>query len=237
MRCVDAQKQSSAYLDSELSPERGAAVRGHLRTCDECRLVFEEERALIDAAAQLPVLDPPDAIWQGIEARIAQEEVKDSLERPAWRWLRLRWQPVALVSVAACTAIAFFVMRPSGLVEETRESVTRQAFQSSTSHAPPQQTFTETRELQVAAADRQYLETIEDLRTMLEEDRELWSADEAAAVDAQLAGFRKEAIGTRLAIGNTDIKVANRDQLYAGYRSEISFLQSALAGDLPEARR
>jgi hypothetical protein len=215
-----------------LSPERSAAVRGHLRTCEECRSCFEEERELVEAASQLPELEPPDAIWKNIEARIAQEEVKDSLESPAWRWLRLRWQPLGGVGLALAAA-AFLILRPAGTTEDQKESVTRHEFQSSIAHAPPQISFTEARELELGEADRQYLQTIEDLRSMLEEDRQLWTAEEAAAVDARLAGFRKEAIGTRLAIGSAGAAVSSRDQLYAGYRSEIGFLQSALAGDLP----
>ena len=97
--------------------------------------------------------------------------------------------------------------------------------------------YSELRTDELAEADRQYLQTITDLRDMLEEDRPRWDVSEAALVDEQLAAFRKEAIGTRLAIDSGSIAVQNRDLLYAGYRTEIGFLQSALAGDITEGTR
>lgn len=237
LRCRDAQKQSSSYLDSELSPDRSAAVRGHLRTCDDCRTAFEEERELIDAAMLLPDLDPPDSIWEGVQARIAKEEVKDSLEWPLGRWLRLRWRPVAGVGLAAAMAATILVAQ-SRLTPKTEQAeqaaVPTQALALA---AAMEASYSEVRHEELAEADRQYIQTISALREMLEDDRPRWDTEEAAAVDERLAAFRKEAIGTRLAIESGSIAVQNRDLLYAGYRSEIGFLQSALAGELPGARR
>ena len=237
MRCSDAQKQSSRYLDSDLSPERSTAVRGHLRTCDACRELFERERELIDAASQLPDLDPPDAIWEQVQARIAKEEVRDSLEWPLGRWLRFHWRPVAGAAMVTAMAAALFVAqaRSAPTLELSMGAVPSPVTPSA--EVQMAASYSELRIEELAEADRQYLQTITDLRDMLEEDRPRWDVRETALVDEQLAAFRKEAIGTRLAIESGSIAVQNRDVLYAGYRSEIGFLQSALAGDITAGTR
>ena len=236
MRCTEAQKDSSLYLDSELSPERSAAVRGHLRICSECRRSFERERELIDAAADLPPLDPPDSIWERVQAGIAEEEVKDSQESPTWRWLRFHWRPVAGLGVALAMAATLWMVRPDSVSEQSVEAVAEHVDSTQIAEAM-RRSYIQARREELAEADRDYLQTIAELREMLEEDREAWSAQEVAAVDAQLSSFRKEAIGTRFAIESGSYVVQTRDTLYANYRSEIGFLQSALAGDLPGGRR
>ncbi len=237
LRCADAQKQSSLYLDSDLSPERSTAVRGHLRTCEACKALFERERDLIDAASGLPELDPPDSIWEQVQARIAEEEVKDSLEWPLGRWLRFHWRPVAGAAMATAMAAAL-------LLTQVRSAPTLELAELAVSLPDPiradlqmEQSYRQLRIEELAEADRHYLQTIADLREMLEEDRPLWDVQEATLVDERLAAFRKEAIGTRLAIESSSIAVRNRDLLYAGYRNEIGFLQSALAGNIPEGTR
>jgi hypothetical protein len=237
LRCTDAQKQSSSYLDSELSPDRSAAVRGHLRTCDDCRIAFEEERELIEAATLLPELSPPDSIWEGVQARIAKEEVKDSLEWPLGRWLRLRWQPIAGIGIAAAMAATVLLAQSGSAPPAQHAEGVEPPAQATQLAAAMEASYSQARQEELAEADRQYIQTISALREMLEDDRPRWDEQEAAAVDERLSVFRKEAIGTRLAIESGSIAVQNRDLLYAGYRSEIGFLQSALAGELPGGRR
>ena len=96
-------------------------------------------------------------------------------------------------------------------------------------------TASEVTQFDLAEADRDYQQTIEELRAMLQEDRPSWSEPVAAAVDAKLASYRRAAIEQRLAVGDSSLVVASHDPVYATYRAEISFLQSALAGELPGA--
>lgn len=237
MRCIDAQKLSSSYLDSDLSPERSAAVRGHLRICDSCSAIFASERDLIDAASELPPLDPPDSIWEAVQARIAEEEVKDSQEWPLGRWFRFHWRPIAGVGLATAMAAVLFVARAQSNSSLAAASEDSNPIAVTTLAEAMEASYEQSRTDELAEADRHYIETIASLRQMLEEDRPHWDADEATAVDAQLAEYRKAAIGTRLAIEGNSITVRDRDLLYAGYRSEIDYLQSALAGEFAGEQR
>lgn len=237
MRCLDAQKLSSSYLDSELSPERSAAVRGHLRICATCSEVFESERELIDAAGDLPVLDPPDFIWDAVQARIAQEEVKDSKEWPPQRWLRFHWRPIAGVGLAAAMAATLFVARAQSTASEDSGPEHSANVAAAPIADAMVESYEQIRTQELAEADRHYIETIASLREMLEEDRPGWDENETTAVDAQLAEYRKAAIGTRMAIKSNSIGAHERDALYAGYRGEIGYLQSALAGEFSGENR
>ncbi|MEO8704035.1 MAG: zf-HC2 domain-containing protein [Kofleriaceae bacterium] len=92
MPCERIQAQLPSYLDGELG-DRGSEIRGHLRTCAECRGIAEDEAVLRDGLRDLPAVDPPASLWAGVQARLAVEEVADA-ERPAWRRALTRWRNV-----------------------------------------------------------------------------------------------------------------------------------------------
>jgi len=116
VKCQHAREQLTAYLDGELEGDRGSAVRGHLRECEECRQVAENEAALRDGLRALPPVDPPASLWSGVQARLAQEEVADA-RRPAWRralarpLLWLRPQPLSLAGAAIATVVVLVVWK------------------------------------------------------------------------------------------------------------------------------
>jgi hypothetical protein len=114
MSCESIRKQLTAYLDGELEGERGSVVRGHLRGCDHCRTIANNEAALRDGLRALPPLDPPASMWAGVQAKLAAAEVADA-EKPAWRRFLARWKPVApqlgFAGLAVAAAIIFFVVR------------------------------------------------------------------------------------------------------------------------------
>lgn len=107
MTCDDVRPRLTAYLDGDLDPDRGTVVRGHLRSCDACRVVAEQEAALRDGLRALPTLDPPSGMWSNIQAQLAAAEVAES-KRPAWKRALARWTPVlprfALAGVLAAAA-------------------------------------------------------------------------------------------------------------------------------------
>ncbi len=236
MQCKEAQNRSSAYLDGELGDEQSSAVRGHLRQCQTCESLFEEESAFIELASSLDPLEPPDRVWEQISKRIAEEEIADS-ERPSWRrWLADRRLLLGGFGVAACAAAAVaLVVSADATSSKPLVSGTGEDAGALHASAVPAETVVQERTQALSAADRNYQETIAELREMLEEDRASWSAEVAMAVDTKLAQFRQAATRERYAIGDATLLVASRDPIYATYREEISFLQSALAGELPSA--
>jgi hypothetical protein len=93
MTCDDVRPRLTAYLDGDLDPDRGTVVRGHLRTCDACRRISEQESVLRDELRSLPTLDPPSALWTNIQAQLADAEVAEA-KRPGWKRALARWTPM-----------------------------------------------------------------------------------------------------------------------------------------------
>src|SRR5689334_15117379 len=125
MKCESVREQLTAYLEGDLSDDRGSAVRGHLRGCDACRDVATNEAALRDGLRSLPPVDPPASLWAGVQARLAAAEVADA-QKPAWRRAVTRWMPkapqLAFGSLAVAAAVIFLVVRHRG-AERTTETV------------------------------------------------------------------------------------------------------------------
>ncbi|MBX3157965.1 MAG: zf-HC2 domain-containing protein [Deltaproteobacteria bacterium] len=108
--CESVEEKLTAYLDGELAGDAGTVVRGHLRTCASCRDLAEREAALRDGLRDLPTVDPPSALWAGVQARLAAAEVAEA-ERPAWRRFlsRLapsRWMPAPTTVAAGALVVA-----------------------------------------------------------------------------------------------------------------------------------
>lgn len=73
MNCGEIRPLISAFLDGEATPEERRTVERHLATCEECRHVLAEYRAIGSDLRALPVPLPPAGlrrdVWRAIEAR------------------------------------------------------------------------------------------------------------------------------------------------------------------------
>jgi hypothetical protein len=231
MKCESVREQLTAYLDGELTGDRGSAVRGHLRGCDACRDVATNEAALRDGLRSLPPVDPPASLWAGVQARLAAAEVADA-EKPAWRRALSRWMPkapqVAFGSVAVAAAVIFLVVRhrePERATETVSippvmiKSEQQQVVPAPTQPAPPSDVTAQVA-AEPAALTQGYADTVKELREMTSEERGKWSEDKKRELDAQLAAFDKE------------IASAKSDRArQKSYRAQIRFLQHALIVD------
>ncbi|MDQ5824093.1 MAG: zf-HC2 domain-containing protein [Chloroflexota bacterium] len=73
MNCGEIRPLISAYLDGEVTPEERKSVERHLATCEGCRQVLSEYRAIGSDLRAMPVPMPPVGlrrdVWRAIEAR------------------------------------------------------------------------------------------------------------------------------------------------------------------------
>ena len=85
-------RQLSAYLDGELDPSVSRAVAAHLAECDACRHELAMLRQVKGLLERLPEVEPPQAVWHGLRARLAAEDrptvtildtVRAAFRRPA----------------------------------------------------------------------------------------------------------------------------------------------------------
>jgi len=233
VKCESVREQLTAYLDGDLTDDRGSAVRGHLRGCEACRDVATNEAALRDGLRSLPPVDPPASLWAGVQARLAAAEVADA-EKPAWKRALARWAPkapqIAFGSLAVAAAVVFLVIRhqPAERTERAPETVQIAPTIIKPDHhepvAPPKQDQPGDVTVQIAAEPAEltqgYADTVKELREMANEERAKWSDDKKRELDTQLATFDKE-----IASAKTD------RARQKSYRAQIRYLQHSLIVD------
>ncbi len=81
MRCKQAQKLVSEYVDGNLDECRAAELEKHLESCPECREILHDLQGIVREARSLKTVVPPDAVWRRIGGALAGAR----LEEPARR--------------------------------------------------------------------------------------------------------------------------------------------------------
>lgn len=233
MRCGHVRGLTSRYLDGELDDRQMSAIRGHLRQCEFCEEAVADELALIGAAEELAPVDPPPSLWEGISARLAEEEIADASRSRLWFWWSGVWRtfrPYAphLAGASLAAAVLGFVVLPSGV--EQQAPFRGSAVSAPAATAVVEREFEIARGQEIARADARYRGTIEELLMLIEEDRGAWEPERARAFEAQLAEFELQAAKRRqVGLGSGDVFA--RDELHAVYREQIDYLSEvALAG-------
>ncbi len=243
MRCRDVEALCSGYVDGELDERRASALRGHLRVCPDCLARVEDEAALRDAAADLDPVEPPAALWDGIEARLAQAEIDDAERSRLWLWWQGARGYAMPVAVAAAAVVALLVWsRHRGAETASRPAPSRSVAVAPRPDRAPTPTpapvadgesFLEQRGQELAQSDADYLQVMAELKQVVAQERARWSAELADEFDRKLSQFEAEARHQRQTLAVNDVPdPASRDALYTVYRAEIGFLQRAALGEL-----
>jgi hypothetical protein len=225
--CEKIREQLTAYLDGELEGDRGTPVRGHLRTCAECRQIATDEAALRDGLRALPPLDPPASMWAGVQARLADAEVAES-KRPAWRRALTRWAPLAprfgMITGALAAAAVLLVWRAHRHDEAQQQAPIAQRDTVVTPPPappvpPPVPASQDVSDDLAASAQRvtdDYASTAKELLKTARDEAALWSAD------------RQQAFYTRVAELQAAVDVAaDGHPRQKAYRAMIRYLQRA----------
>jgi hypothetical protein len=245
--CDKIRPRLTAYLDGELADDHGSVVRGHLRECAACRQIARDEAALRDGLHALPPVDPPPALWAGVQARLAAEEVADA-RRPRWRraaarWVRwaraARWTPtvpqLAAAGVFAVAAVALLTWR-GHRADEPASPLAARPVPGPRAHlvapappgpdrvtppeAPSADDVTADLLAEPARTTERHDRVVGELMKLAEAPRARWSADDRAAFDARIAELR-----SAIAHAGPDRSVQRAQ------RSLIRYLQSAIVRD------
>lgn len=235
MSCDKFRADLTGYLDGELSDDRGSAVRGHLRGCEECRRAATDEAALRDGLRALPPLDPPASLWAGVQQRLAAEEVADA-ERPTWRRVLARWMPrtpqLALGGAVLAGAIVLIVVKTQRTEERDRTvsapmKIDPMVLAPSTHVAPPvPPVVDDDRDVTQALASapgtvtEDYASAARELLPLAKEARARWSESQQHEFDARVAELDQKVASA------ADERARQRS-----YRALIRYLQRAAIRD------
>ena len=104
MRCEDVRDQLSAFLDGELSPSKAGQIQAHFDSCPACRAEAELLERTIRTVKELPAVEAPSGLREGVLASIKAEGSEgEAAARPApWRAL---WPAAAAIIIAVLIAL------------------------------------------------------------------------------------------------------------------------------------
>jgi len=78
-------RQLAAYADGELATREAQRVARHAAQCDRCRTDLDEVRFGKSMLEHLPVAEPPDAVWDAIEAAFPRPQPRPRFSASRWR--------------------------------------------------------------------------------------------------------------------------------------------------------
>jgi len=84
MRCSQAKKLVSEYVDGTLDERRAAELERHLDSCEECRELSRDFQGIVREARDMKTVTPPDTAWEKISGALAGPQI----EEPAGRAVR-----------------------------------------------------------------------------------------------------------------------------------------------------
>lgn len=112
MGCRDIRETISAFVDGEASPEEAGMVREHLASCERCRVLERQMRA-VGAGVRQVRGKVPDGFREAVFARLeAEGALPPKREAPARSW---RW---AAVPLAAAAALGLFLLTSRETIRE-----------------------------------------------------------------------------------------------------------------------
>lgn len=244
MRCRDVERLCSSYVDGEIDDRVASALRGHLRTCDACRALVEDEAAIRDAAAGMEPIEPPPGLWSAVEAQLARAEIADSERSRAWLW----WQGLrrhALPAAVAVAAVLVFVVWNNrrndgeGNVAQPAPGTTPVAERAQVASplkdqaVPPNESFREARQREVLEADTTYLSVIAELDAVVKVEREGWAPQTLKSFDARLGDLQGTARQYARELAFDEMPdPASRNALYAAYSAQIGHMQHAVLEEM-----
>jgi len=174
MDCRDIRESISACVDGEASPGEMASVREHLASCERCRVLERQMRAVGAGVRQVrrPV---PDRFREEVFARLESEGALPKRKKvfpAAWRW--------AAVPLAAAAGLGLFLLTSREAVRGPAKPGPATARVGTSAPAPSPQGNGEA----ISAEDREMLVLLD----ILEDPVDLDANDDAEGMDLLAPG-------------------------------------------------
>jgi hypothetical protein len=136
-------RQFDAGLAAHLEGEPLPAVQDHAKECPFCRAILADLEQIHSASRDMPLEDPPGAVWMSLRARLAEEVFFHEPLRPWPRWLQgLRFlpDPAPLATLGGLVLLGAFVLVSHRVREEnlTPAVLTAQATALRKAAEPPE---------------------------------------------------------------------------------------------------
>jgi predicted anti-sigma-YlaC factor YlaD len=131
MKCQDVRKMLSAYSDGESRAEKKTLIESHVRACESCQKVIEENQVLWDVLGVLPAAKASPFFYARLKSKMQRSKLQAE-ERAR----RIPWTERLLIpaSAAAIAVLGFWLGTIAGGNGDTQqlETATQNSVASTT---------------------------------------------------------------------------------------------------------
>lgn len=101
MTCERFEERLADYMEGDVHGAERALLDAHAASCAACGALVGDLRTIVAEAATLPPIEPPRAVWAGIESRIAADVVPIATRRRTVPLVRALTAAAAMILVTA----------------------------------------------------------------------------------------------------------------------------------------
>jgi hypothetical protein len=221
MNCADYEIQIGEYVDGALDAPARQALEAHLSTCERCRRVAEDFRAIRAASLTLEPRVPPPHVWTRIAAAI-------DAEQPPRLWgifgLQFGWRPLAAAAVALLVIAGVSWMAWRDLASPPAAPNATVAAAPPVSHEPVQPV-----EVELKLAEDQYVEAIAGLEQITKTGTTELDTETADVMQANLTVIDKAIGESRAALQTEPANDLAQESLFEALRNKVVLLQDTVA--------
>jgi Putative zinc-finger len=207
------------YVDNALGDADRAEVERHLASCDACRALVADLRAIREAATTLEAMNPPAEVWPRIAAAIGGQ--RGAPARSYWMWL-------AAAAVLAVATIVGLRMGPLARRQAASESAATSAAASGRT-ASASGTSAQTVETELRQAEEHYDKAISGLEQIANANQSAFDPGTAATLHKNLAVIDQAISESRAAVHAEPNSEPAQQSLLENFRTKIAVLQDTVA--------
>ena len=214
-------------VDGSLGPIRRAELELHLESCDGCRALANDLKAIATAAASLDQMTPPERVWQSVAAQLRA----DGRVSPAPAATGFRRSSVAVLALAAALVLmiagSLYMLRgaapspspdaPAPAAASSAPAVTESPAAGNAAPLDPVKTV----EAELALTQKHFSNVVELSKKS--------DPNTAAMVQGQLMVVNNAIEKTRQALVSDPQNEPARTSLYELLKQKIQFLQDTIA--------
>lgn len=225
MNCHDYELQIGDAVDGTLDASSQGALDAHLATCERCRQLAEDFRAIRAASLQLGPEAPPPHLWTRIAAAIdaQQRPAPSRVEGPRWFGMRIPAWPsfaAAAAAVALVAAVSWMAWRDLSPVANPDPPIVA----ADMADPDPQPV-----EVELKLAEDQYVAAITGLEEIAKTGGGELDPQTADVLQASLTVI-DQAIGeSRAALEAEPASDLAQESLFDALRNKVALLQDAVA--------
>jgi len=101
MTCERFEERLADYMEGDVHGAERALLDAHAASCAPCGALVADLRKIVAEAATMPPIEPPRAVWAGIESRIAADVVPIATRRRTVPLVRALTAAAAMILVTA----------------------------------------------------------------------------------------------------------------------------------------